>query len=117
MVVIHIAIDFILAMDYTVVVSDKINERVGMKINIKDKVALGLFAAALLFNPLGNQYVVAMVDRALMFVSREAGVYITLGTAFYLIGYILYNMWSSREKTNIPKKSAKTLKAGKFLTT
>lgn len=90
-----------------------------MKVNIKlkDGLALGLFIAALLFNPLGNQHVVDMADRVLMFVSREAGAYITLAAALYFVGYIVHNMWASREKTNIPSKSKVTSKAGKFLTT
>lgn len=87
------------------------------KIPLKDKLALGLFIVALLANPLSNQYVVDVTVRGLIYVSREFGVYVTIIAAVYFTGYILYNAWASREKVNIPKKSAKTLKAGKLIET
>lgn len=87
-----------------------------MKIT-KEKIGLVLGAAALITNPLTNQYIIDGITRFLVFISRNSGAYVTLITAVYFIGFIFYSLWMSRERTHVPKKSAKVLKARKLIET
>lgn len=88
-----------------------------INIKLKDGLALGALVGVALFNPFTNQYIVDATVNGLIFISREFGVEVTLAGLSYFVGYILWNMWTTREKTNIPKKSAKTQRAGKLIET
>lgn len=88
-----------------------------MKVPSKEKVGLVLITATIITNPLTNQYIIDGITRFLVFISRNSGAYVTLVTAAYFIGFIFYSLWMSRERTNIPQKSAKTLKGGKLIET
>lgn len=70
---------------------------------------------AIITNPLTSMLVIEGLVRGIIFLSRELGVYLTLAASVYIAGMLGWNIWSTREKVNIPKKTDKTSKAGRFV--
>lgn len=86
-----------------------------MKIT-KEKVGLVFITAALVTNPLTGQYVQLAIE--MLFTQLFLfGAYVSLAAGIYIAGLLLWQMWATREKVNIPAKNQKAPKAGKFITT
>lgn len=86
-----------------------------MKIT-KEKIGLLLMVAAIVTNPITGQYVQLAIE--ILFSQLFLfGAYVSLVAGVYISGLLLWQMWATREKVNIPAKKQKVAKAGKFLTT
>lgn len=81
---------------------------------IFDKIALGALGVVVITNPASSQVILDGLDFVFKTIF-QFGSPINFAASGVLIAYVLYKMWSGREKTNVPKKSQKTHKAGKFL--
>lgn len=83
------------------------------RLALKDKVSLMLLVGAILTNPLLGQYVLTAMDfafRALF----SIGAYVTLVAVGWML-VLLAVQYVKSERLNIPSKTAKTNKAGKFI--
>jgi hypothetical protein len=68
----------------------------------------------ILTNPWSVGYIGTAVDTAIVYFTLYANYVFVVGLILLALTNI-YMMYANRLKTNIPKKSAKTTKAGKFI--
>ena len=83
---------------------------------LAEKVALGAIGVIIVTNPASGQVILDLLDEGFKLIF-EFGSPINFAASALVIAYIVYKMWEGREKTHIPKKTAKTLKAGRLIET
>lgn len=77
-----------------------------MKYINKERVGLVLILAALLLNPLTNQYVQQGFDWGMTEASKFAGIYATIAASVYVVGLMVWYNYKAG-KLNIPPKTSK----------
>lgn len=85
---------------------------------------VGALVVFLFIFPLSNGYIAWGVSTGLVWLANALDAGITqlavIGAGFVaspvtvMIGYVVWRLYNSRERVNIPSKSAKTKKAGEF---
>lgn len=81
-----------------------------------DKVAIASMGVILITNPASSQFILDGLDYIFQQIFIHASP-INFVASGVMIVYIGYKMYATRERVNVPKKSAKTLKAGKLIET
>lgn len=82
-------------------------------IKLKERVALIMVVAMLITNPLTGQYVDQAIEAGFTFLFRNSSYVAIVGTV-YLLGLGVY-YYIKINKLNIPAKTAKVQRAGKFI--
>ena len=82
--------------------------------NKKEKIGLIVIVATILTNQLTGPYVQLAIELAFSQLFL-LGAYVSLISGLYISGLIVWYMWNSRERTNVPKQSKG--KAGKYILT
>lgn len=83
---------------------------------IFDKLAIGSLGVIIVTNPASSRVILDLLDMVFK-VIFQYGSPINFVASGVLVVYIGYKIWDGRERTNIPKKTSKTAKAGKFVVT
>lgn len=76
---------------------------------VTDKMAFMSVAVILITMPVSGQYVLEGLDWVFMQMFSR-GTFVTVGAAVYLMGYIMWKMYETRERVNIPVKPSKVRK-------
>lgn len=91
-------------------------KKILLRVPLAERIGLVLAILAGITNQLTNQFVVDLVDRGLIYLSKEGGAYVTVAFAVWVVWYIARNIYRSGQN-NVPSKSDKTEKAGKYIAT
>ncbi len=74
---------------------------------LMDKIAMGAVGVILITNPASSQGILDGLDVVFKLIFQY-GSPINFLASGVIVGYIGYKIWDGRERTHIPKKSAKT---------